>query len=68
MAGGGIRGGVVHGKSDKMAADPVEGKVEPKDITATILHSIGISPSAEYEDEEGRPLPLSRGRVIREIL
>ncbi len=68
LAGGGIRGGVVHGKSDKMAADPLEGKVEPKDITATILHSLGISPDTEYYDEEGRPLPLSRGRVIREIL
>ena len=68
LAGGGIRGGVVHGKSDKMAADPVEGKVEPKDITATILHCLGLSPSAEYLDEEGRPLPLSRGNVIREIL
>ncbi|MEE2642330.1 MAG: DUF1501 domain-containing protein [Planctomycetota bacterium] len=68
LAGGGIRGGVVHGKSDSMAADPVEGKVEPKDITATILHSLGISPHTEYLDDQGRPLPLSRGRVIHEIL
>lgn len=68
LAGGGIRGGVVHGKSDKMAADPIEGKVEPKDITATILHSLGVAPHTEYLDEEGRPIPLSRGRVIREIL
>lgn len=68
LAGGGIQGGVVHGKSDKMAADPIEGKVEPQDITATILHCLGIAPTTEYHDDEGRPLPLSRGRVIREIL
>ncbi len=68
LAGGGINGGVVHGKSDKHAADPIEGKVEPKDITATILHCLGLSPTTEYHDDEGRPLPLSRGRVIDEIL
>lgn len=67
LAGGGIRGGVVHGKSDKMAADPIEGKVEPKDITATILDRMGLAPTTEYHDDEGRPLPLSRGRVIKEI-
>ena len=43
-------------------------RVEPKDITATILHCLGLSPTTEYHDDEGRPLPLSRGRVIDEIL
>ncbi|MDB4671348.1 DUF1501 domain-containing protein [Pirellulaceae bacterium] len=68
LAGGGIQGGVVHGKSDKTASDPIEGKVQPMDITATILHCLGLPPSTEYFDDQGRPLPLSRGRVITEIL
>jgi uncharacterized protein (DUF1501 family) len=68
LAGGGVRGGTVHGKSDVNAASPVEGRVEPKDISATILHCLGIKPSSLVQDEEGRPIPLSQGHVIDAIL
>lgn len=68
MAGGGIKGGAIHGQSDKHAAFPVSGKVEPQDITATIFHCLGFAPETLIQDNVGRPFPISRGRVIREIL
>jgi hypothetical protein len=68
LAGGGVRGGVVHGKSDAHAAFPVSGRVEPRDLLATLFHCLGHSPDQELHDTEGRPLPISRGRVIDEIL
>ena len=68
LAGGGIRGGVVHGKSDGQAAFPVSGRVEPRDLHATVFHCLGFPPDTELSDSEGRPHPLSRGRVIGEIL
>lgn len=68
LAGGGVRGGIVHGKSDDHAAYPVSGRVEPRDLLATLFHSLGHSPDTELHDTEGRPHPLSRGRVITEIL
>lgn len=68
LAGGGIRGGVVHGKSDAHAAYPISGRVEPRDLHATLFHCLGYSPDTELHDHEGRPIPLSRGQVIREIL
>jgi hypothetical protein len=68
LAGGGIRGGTVHGKSDAHAAYPVAGRVEPRDLHATMFHCLGHSPDTELHDTEGRPHPLSRGRVISEIL
>ena len=68
MAGGGIRGGVVHGKSDSHAGYPVDGLVRPRDILATVFHCLGYSPETEIHDPFGRPLPISRGRVIEEIL
>jgi hypothetical protein len=68
LAGGGVRGGVVHGKSDGHAAYPVAGRVEPRDLLATMFHCLGHSPDTELHDTEGRPLPISRGRVISEIL
>ncbi|MBA4187645.1 MAG: DUF1501 domain-containing protein [Planctomycetaceae bacterium] len=68
MAGGGIRGGVVYGSSDKNAAYPADGRVEPRDLIATIFHCLGYAPDAELRDTEGRPFPLSRGNVIRAIV
>lgn len=68
LAGGGIRGGVVHGKSDAHAAYPLAGRVEPRDLLATMFHCLGHAPDTELHDTEGRPLPISRGRVIEEIL
>jgi uncharacterized protein (DUF1501 family) len=68
MAGGGIRGGVVHGASDPMGAYPRNGLVKPEDITATIFHSLGFSPGTEYHDLQGRAFPVSRGEVIQSVL
>lgn len=68
MAGGGIREGVVHGESDRDAAQPVSGRVSAADITATIFHLLGHSPETEIQDTLGRPLPLSRGEVIRAVV
>ena len=68
LAGGGIRGGVVHGKSDEQAAFPVSGRVEPCDLHATMYHLLGHSPDTQLHDTEGRPVPISRGQVIEEIV
>ncbi|MEI6539257.1 MAG: DUF1501 domain-containing protein [Planctomycetota bacterium] len=68
LAGGGVRGGVVHGKSDGHAAFPVSGRVEPRDLLATMFHCLGHAAETQLYDTEGRPIPISRGRVIDEIL
>ena len=68
LAGGGIRGGVVHGASDKHAAHPVSGRVEPRDIAATIFHCMGYEPETQMIDQSGRPMPITRGHVIDAIL
>lgn len=68
LAGGGIRGGVVYGSSDKNAAYPVDGRVEARDLLATIFHCLGYHPDTEISDTLGRPLPISRGKVIDSIL
>jgi uncharacterized protein (DUF1501 family) len=68
LAGGGVRGGHVFGSSDRLGAYPREGKVGPEDLAATIFHCLGHSPQTEFNDTLGRPFPLSRGGVIRDIL
>lgn len=68
LAGAGIKGGIVHGASDKHAAYPISGRVAPRDIAATIFHSLGYSPETLMYDQSGRPMPISRGHVIEQIL
>ncbi len=68
LAGGGVRGGTVLGKTDKQAAFPVDGMVRPRDFIATVFHLLGYAPHTEILDPFNRPLPISRGRVLHEIL
>lgn len=68
LAGGGVRGGMVHGASDAIGGEPRSGVVRPPDLLATMLHALGISAETEIHDRLGRPLPVSRGRVLHEIL
>jgi hypothetical protein len=68
LAGGGIRGGQIIGSSDKIGGQPKEGMVAPQDLTATVFHCLGYHPDTEVHDTLGRPLPISRGTVIRQAL
>lgn len=68
LAGGGIRGGVVYGSSDKHAAEAKDNPVRPCDYLATVYHCMGFAPDTLVHDIEGRPLPISRGRVLDELL
>jgi hypothetical protein len=68
LAGGGIRGGQVYGASDKIGGYPKDGLVRPQDLTATVLHCLGYPPDTEVQDTLGRPMAISRGRVIHQLL
>jgi len=68
LAGGGIRGGVVHGASDQNAAYPISGRTEACDFIATVFHCLGHSAETMVHDMEGRPIPISRGHVINAIV
>ncbi|MFO0893203.1 MAG: DUF1501 domain-containing protein, partial [Isosphaeraceae bacterium] len=64
MAGGGIARGQVIGKSDKIASDPIERRVSPKDILATTYHLLGIDPADFINDRQGRPMPIVPGAEV----
>lgn len=68
LAGAGVQGGAVYGQSDRQGGYPIEGRVEPQDLTATIYHCLGYSPDTELHDRFGRPLTISKGRPIEAIL
>lgn len=64
FAGAGVRGGQVIGKSDEAAAYPDGEAYLPSDLSATVFTALGIEPQGEFHDMQGRPMPISRGRVI----
>lgn len=61
LAGAGIRGGIVYGRSDKDAAYPAEQPISPEDLAATIFHALGIEPDFRIHDAQGRPVSLVEG-------
>jgi hypothetical protein len=68
LAGGGIKAGHIHGASDKIGAYPAVGQVRPEDISATLFDLLGIDPATEIRDKLDRPHPVSRGKVIDDLL
>jgi hypothetical protein len=68
FAGGGTKGGFVHGASDKRGAYPTLCPVTASDIVATIYHALGISPDLELRDRLDRPLfLLPEGGPIQDL-
>lgn len=67
FAGAGVQGGRVIGRSDRLAAYPLDHPFTPADLGATLYQAIGISPSSEVRDRLGRPMTLNLGTPIDEL-
>jgi hypothetical protein len=68
MAGGGIKGGIMHGKTDFKGAAPDSDPVGPADVAATMYTMLGISPEKKLMSAGDRPIDLvNGGSVIKAI-
>jgi Protein of unknown function (DUF1501) len=68
LAGGGVRGGQVVGASDAHAAAPADRPVTPRDLLATMYHSLGIEARQSISRPDGESCPLVEdGAVIQEL-
>jgi hypothetical protein len=70
LAGGGVKGGVVHGETDEWGYKTVRDKVEIHDLHATMLHLLGVDHKRLTFRTGGRDMRLTdvHGEVIRPIL
>lgn len=70
LAGGGVKGGYVHGATDEIGFSAVEGKVHVHDLHATMLHLLGIDHTKLTYRYSGRDFRLTdvHGEIVRAIL
>jgi Protein of unknown function (DUF1501) len=71
LAGGGIRGGTTHGKTDDLGYNAVEDVVHVRDLHATMLHMLGIHHerfSVKYQGLDMRLTGVEPARVVHDVL
>ncbi len=70
LAGGGVKGGYVHGATDDTGAEAVDGVMDFHDLHATILHLLGLNHQRLTYRYAGRNFRLTdtKGRVATDIL
>lgn len=69
MAGGGIKPGVVVGKTNARGERPDGDPTGPEDLAATMYHLLGIDPNEEFYTPEGRPVRVvNGGKVIHGLV
>lgn len=70
LAGGGVRGGHVHGATDEFGFKAVENRVHVHDLHATLLHLLGFDHEKLTYRYAGRDFRLTdvHGRLVNELL
>jgi hypothetical protein len=68
LAGGGVRGGQVYGETTTDGGFVRDRPVTPADLTATVLHHLGLNHRQTYEDEfQRRRYRLSVGTPVPDL-
>ena len=70
LAGGGVKEGFVHGRTDEYGRKAIDGKVHIHDLHATILHLLGLDHERLTYQWAGRDFRLTdvHGRVVDEVI
>lgn len=64
LAGGGVKGGRVIGKTDKIGGFPVDQLQKPENFAATIYRALGLPQTAYWQDDVDRPHYIYEGEPI----
>lgn len=69
LAGGGVKGGVIHGATNAQGTEPTDNPVGPGDLGATIYSQLGINPTERLMSAGERPIDIIRdGHVIQTLV
>lgn len=67
LAGGGAKGGLVHGASDRHGAYPDSDPVSSGDLAATLFWRFGLDHASAIHDRLGRPIRVGAGELVRKL-
>jgi len=67
LAGGGVRGGTVHGASDRIGGYVRDNPVSPENFGATLFHALGVPPETRL-GADGFTHPVSTGHPVLELV
>jgi hypothetical protein len=67
VAGGGVQGGRVIGRTDAHGIEPTDRPVTPQELVATIFHALGVSPDATIPGPDGKPVTVYPALPVREL-
>jgi uncharacterized protein (DUF1501 family) len=69
LAGGGLAGGRVIGRTNALGTEAQDRPVSVQDLFATVYGQLGVDPSKKYMSQTGRPIKiLEGGEPLKEIL
>ena len=68
VGGGGIRNGIAYGSSDQLSTSVDESPVKPEDVFATVFQLLGIDGSKQLMTADLRPVSISRGTIIKDLI
>jgi uncharacterized protein (DUF1501 family) len=69
LAGGGVKGGIIHGATNAQGTEPSDAPVGPADLGATIYTQLGIDPTERLMSPGNRPIDIIRnGNIIQNIV
>ena len=69
LAGGGIKKGLIYGKSDATASEPDEDGLTVEDLAHTVYHCLGIDADKKLMSPGDRPIDIVReGKTRKELL
>ncbi len=68
LAGGGIQGGQVYGKTSADGGTVEDNQVDVPDVLATLCRAVGVDPDEQNMSAGGRPIRIAEGTPIDDIL
>lgn len=69
MAGGGVKRGYIHGRTDATATEPEDDGLKVEDWSATVYSLIGINPQEKLTAPGNRPIPIVKdGKICKKLL
>ena len=67
VAGGGVKGGQVIGRSDRTGTEPADRPVTPQELVASIFHALGVAHDATIPGPDGTPVAVYPGAPVAEL-